>query len=291
MNGQALLLFLQGREMAKIITLTTDFGLADEYVGVMKGVILARAPATTVVDLCHAVQRQDIVQAALLIKSAYGFFPKGSIHLVVVDPGVGSQRRLLLLLSDGHMFLAPDNGVLSLLLEPETVTAVYEIQCEQYYLTPVSTTFHGRDILAPVAAQLAAGLDPAETGRMLDPGTLQRIAVGEPHIDREQGKITGKIISSDHFGNLQTNIRGKNLEALLGSKDERIKITVKERVIFDIHDTYIAVDAGSLVALINSRGFLEIAVNQGDAAGILKAGPGDDVELEMVRRKARHYGD
>jgi S-adenosylmethionine hydrolase len=269
--------------MNKIITLTTDFGLSDEYAGVMKGVILARAPAATIVDLCHAVPRQDIVQAALLIKSAYVFFPKGSIHLVVVDPGVGSERRLILLLAGGHMFLAPDNGVLSLLLDPDIVEAAYEIQCKHYFLSPVSKTFHGRDILAPVAAGLAAGLDPRETGPLLHLRTLQRVAFEEPHIDAGQGRISGTIISRDHFGNLQTNIGEKSLKLLWTQRAMSVKVTVKGRVISGIQDSYVAAAPGDLLAVNNSRGFVEIACNQGDAGALLGAGPGDTVVLEMIR--------
>jgi len=272
--------------MNRIITLTTDFGLADEYVGVMKGVILARAPAATIVDLCHGVERQDVMGAALLIKSAYAFFPKGTIHIVVVDPGVGSARRLMVLLADGHIFLAPDNGVLSQLLHPDTGAAAYEIQCENNYLSPLSSTFHGRDILAPVAAGLAAGLDPAATGPRLDLRELQKIAVEKPHIDAGQGKITGKITYRDHFGNLQTNIGEKSLQGIWDKRGRSIKITVKEKVISGIRDSYAAAAPGDLLAIINSRGFVEIAANQGDAAAILGAGPGDIVVLEIVGRNS-----
>jgi S-adenosylmethionine hydrolase len=285
MRRQVVLLFSRGRKMGKIITLTTDFGLSDEYAGVMKGVMLSRAPAATIIDLCHSVPRQDIAQGALLIKSAYGFFPKGTIHVVVVDPGVGGDRRLILLLADGHMFLAPDNGVLSLLLESGIAAAVYEIQCSHYFLSPVSRTFHGRDILAPVAAHLAAGLDPAETGPLLNLRTLHKIPVAAPHIEAEQGKIAGKIMSRDNFGNLQTNIGKQSLKALWGKRDRGVKITVREKIIFGIKDSYAAAAPGSLLAIINSRGFLEIAVNQGDASVFLGAGPGDDVVLELVRTK------
>lgn len=270
--------------MGRIITLTTDFGLSDEYAGVLKGVILARAPEATIVDLSHAVPRQDIVHAALLIKSAYVFFPKGTIHLVVVDPGVGSGRRLILLLADGHLFMAPDNGVLGLLLEEDNVEAVYDIKCERFFLSPVSSTFHGRDILAPVGAKLAAGLDPAATGPLLDPQLLHRIDIEQPHIDTRQRKITGKIVSVDHFGNLQTNIGENNLKELLCAGDLTVKITVKNNIILGIQVSYITTAPGNLLAVINSRGFLEIAVNHGDAAAFLRAGPGDGVTLEMIGR-------
>ena len=139
--------------MPRIITLTTDFGLTDEYVGVIKGVILTRSPDASIVDLSHQIERQNIRQAALLIKSAYRFFPPRTIHILVVDPGVGSSRKLILLQADGHFFLAPDNGVLGLFLDPEHFQTAYEVMCDQYYLSPVSATFHGRDILAPVAAE------------------------------------------------------------------------------------------------------------------------------------------
>ena len=271
--------------MGRIITLTTDFGYSDEYVGVMKGVILARAPAATIVDLCHAVVRQDIVQAALLLNASYGFFPPGTIHVVVVDPGVGSKRRLILVLADGQLFLAPDNGVLSLLLDSASVQAAYEIECHQYYLSPVSTTFHGRDILAPVAAHLAAGLDPADTGPQIERRTLQRVAVAEPFVDTTQKKITGKILSRDHFGNLQTNIREKSLEALWGRKERDVKVIVKGVEIFGIQDSYLAAGPGNLVLIINSRGFLEVAVNGGNGAAFLEAGPGDTVVLEKVIKR------
>ena len=269
--------------MARIITLTTDFGLADEYVGVMKGVILTRAPDAAIIDLSHAIERQNIRQAAWLIKSAYRFFPDRTIHVVVVDPGVGSRRKLILLQSDEHLFLAPDNGVLTLLLAPEYFQAAYEVQCEQYYLTPVSSTFHGRDILAPVAAQLAAGLEPAAAGPAISRQTLEMVAKGAVKTDRGRGSITGEIIGRDHFGNLRTNIEADSLRKLYGKDASTARVSVKGKTIIGVQDAYDAEAPGEILAIIGSRGFLEIAVNRGDAARILDAVTGDTVTVDRSK--------
>lgn len=272
--------------MARIITLTTDFGLTDEYVGVMKGVILARAPEAAVIDLSHAIERQNIRQAAWLIKSAYRFFPEGTIHVVVVDPGVGSKRRLILLLADGQLFLAPDNGVLGLVLEPDCFQAAYELQCEHYYLTPVSSTFHGRDILAPVAAQLAAGLEPAAAGPVIARQALEMLAKGAVKIDRARGTITGEIIGRDHFGNLRTNIEADSLKKLYGKDASTARVSVKGKTIIGVQEAYDAEAPGEILAIIGSRGFLEVAVNRGDAARILDAVTGDAVRVDRSKAEA-----
>jgi S-adenosylmethionine hydrolase len=267
--------------MSKIITLTTDFGLEDEYVGVMKGVILARAPQSTIVDLSHAINRQNIRQAALLIKSAYRFFPEKTIHLVVVDPGVGSDRRFILLQAEEHIFLGPDNGVLGLLLESEHFRIAYEVQCEQYYLKPVSSTFHGRDILAPVAAHLAAGLDPASVGPVIRRQSLKIITFAEAVIDRGNDTITGEVTGSDHFGNLQTNIKASSLNNLYGNKISRIIVSVREETIVGVQTAYAHRAQGEILAIISSRGVLEIAVNLGNAEKFLGADIGDKVTVYM----------
>ena len=265
--------------MSRIITLTTDFGLTDEYVGVMKGVILTRTPEAIIVDLSHGIERQNIRQAALLVKSAYRFFPERTIHLVVVDPGVGSYRKLILLQADGHFFLAPDNGVLGLLLEAEHFQAAYEVECQQYYLTPVSTTFHGRDILAPVAAEVAAGLAPEAVGPRISPRALKKTETKAAKIDRDQRTITGEIISMDHFGNLQTNITGNSLNNLYGKQKSTVTIKVKDQIITGIQSAYIERAAGEMLAIVNSKGNLEIAVNRGNAAIFLGSAIGEKVTV------------
>lgn len=265
--------------MPRIITLTTDFGLTDEYVGVIKGVILTRSPDASIVDLSHQIERQNIRQAALLIKSAYRFFPAGTIHLLVVDPGVGSSRKLILLQADGHFFLAPDNGVLGLFLDPEHFQTAYEVMCDQYYLSPVSATFHGRDILAPVAAELAAGLDPEVVGPVIDLQVLKKLEVAAEKTDFERGIIAGEIIGMDHFGNLQTNITGSSLKALFGGHESTIKIIVKDTTITGVQAAYFERAPGEVVAIVNSKEYLEIAVNQGNAAKVLGAVTGEKVTV------------
>jgi S-adenosylmethionine hydrolase len=265
--------------MSKIITLTTDFGLTDEFVGVMKGVILARTPATKIVDLSHNIERHNIGQAALLIRSAYHFFPEGTIHVLVIDPGVGSSRRLIMLQADNHFFLAPDNGVLGLFFETECFQAVYEIKCEQYFLSPLSTTFHGRDILAPVAAEMAAGLDVEAVGPVISASTLRKLDITPANIDRKQGIITGEIIRVDHFGNLQTNISESSLADLYNERKATVRIRLKNTIINGIESAYTGKNAGEVLALLNSWGFLEIAVNKGDAGKVLGSGPGDTVTV------------
>jgi S-adenosylmethionine hydrolase len=270
--------------MSRIITLTTDFGLEDEYVGVMKGVILARAPNAKIIDLSHAIVRHNIRQAALLISSAFSFFPQKTIHLVVVDPGVGSNRKVVLLQVNGHLFLGPDNGVFGLLLESEHIQTAYEVQCEQYYVKPVSSTFHGRDIMAPVAAQLAAGLAPEATGPVISPHALKNIAFAPIKIDRRQSKITGEITGKDHFGNLQTNIEAEILNSLCGHEKSRARITVKGKTIVGIEGAYADKAPGDLLALLGSRGFLEIAAREGNAAAYLNAETGDGVTVTMPKK-------
>jgi S-adenosylmethionine hydrolase len=267
--------------MSRIITLTTDFGLADEYVGVMKGVILSRAPDTAIIDLSNAIDRQNIRQAALLIKSAYRFFPTNTIHLVVVDPDVGTKRKLILLQADDHIFLAPDNGVLGMLLEPEYFQAAHEVQCKKYYLTPVSSTFQGRDILAPVAAHLAAGLDPVAVGPSIERQALNILERADVLVDSNNGTIVGEIINVDHFGNLQTNITGSNLNELGEVDSSTVSALLQGKTIVGIQAAYADKAEGEMLIIIGSRNFIEIAVNRGSAAVSLGAGIGDSVKIEV----------
>ncbi len=244
----------------QLITLTTDFGLSDEYVGVMKGIIYGIYPPAILVDLTHAIRPQDIRQAALVIASSYHFFPARTIHLVVVDPGVGSDRRIVLLKAKGHFFLVPDNGVASLLL-PFVETA-YQVNQNSLFLDPVSHTFHGRDIFAPVAAHLAAGLDPHQTGSEIPVESLKRFKISEPTTD--DSSITGTVIDIDHFGNIITNIHRRDLNRFCEINGKDVHISIAGQSIKGIHSTYADVSAGSPFVLIGSRNFLEIGTNQGN---------------------------
>lgn len=261
--------------MSKIITLTTDFGLADEYVGVMKGVILNIAPAAVIVDLCHAVDRHNLRYAAWLVGASWRYFPNGTIHLVVVDPGVGGNRRLILVRAGGHTFLAPDNGVLTPVIR-DHFKAAFAVTNEEYFLNPVSSTFHGRDILAPVAARLAKGLAATAVGESLPREALAILDHAGARLVADRGTITGEILAADRFGNLLTNISAEQIGALVPA-DVTPVIRLKAAAIHGMVDAYCRVPAGEPLAIIGSRGFLEIAVNQGSAAGFTGARPGDPV--------------
>jgi S-adenosylmethionine hydrolase len=268
--------------MNTIITLTTDFGLHDEYVGVMKGVILSLAPSVRIVDLTHSIGSQALPEAAYCIASAYSYFPKGTVHVVVVDPGVGSNRKILALCADGHLFIAPDNGVLSLLFNHH-FEAAYEITNRELFRQPVSATFHGRDIMAPVAARLVQGFSPAAVGPAMIPSDLSKLPLPTATVDHAQKTITGQVISIDKFGNLITNIHIDNeLLRTVAGQYSQLLVSVCGLVIIGIQASYASVAPKSPLAVIGSRNTLEIAVNMGNAAEMLRAAPGDMVTVSLA---------
>jgi S-adenosyl-L-methionine hydrolase (adenosine-forming) len=270
-----------------VITLTTDFGNSDGYAGSVKGVILGIAPGVGIVDISNSVRPQDIFQASFLIKTAYPFFPEGTIHLVIVDPGVGSSRKAIILKTDRFYFIAPDNGVLTYIIgdyDPRLVSnesaeayslhnvavpagiEAYEITNSRYWRDDVSPTFHGRDIFGPVAAHLARGVLLSELGRKA--GSI--MVFNAPGLSYgKDGKISGRIIYIDNFGNLVTNFRKADLP------ENNYEIGIAGRTIQGLSGYY-AQQSGP-AALIGSSGYLEIAVNNSSAAKELKAGFGDEV--------------
>ena len=196
-----------------IITLTTDFGNTDEYSGMMKGVILSLNPSAVIVDVTHHIAPQDLVQAAYSIYSSYRYFPPGTVHMVVVDPTVGSDRRIIALRLADHIFLAPDNGVLTLLIQHGNVISVVHIDNTSFFLDPVSRTFHGRDIFARVSAHLAMGVAIKKLGTPVAQKNLICLSIPVPYFSNN-GDLVGTIVSIDHFGNLITNIHLNDLESL-----------------------------------------------------------------------------
>lgn len=253
-----------------IITLTTDFGEGSPYVACMKGVILGINPAVRFVDLSHQIPPQDLHHAAFFLATAIPEFPPGIIHVIVVDPGVGTERAILYVETEGHRLLVPDNGCWTLLARrAATPPRVLRLTEPRYWRQPVSATFHGRDILAPVAGHLSLGLDPHLLGAASDWDSLEF-----PEPVREPGRLAGEVVFVDHFGNLITNIPGAALEAL-GTGPVQVLIggqAVRRRV-----RTYGEAVPGTLVALISSAGLLEIAVVQGNAAREMNARPGTPV--------------
>ncbi|MCX5874896.1 MAG: SAM-dependent chlorinase/fluorinase [Deltaproteobacteria bacterium] len=264
--------------MPAIITLTTDFGLEDEYVGVLKGVILGLAPQARLIDLCHTIRPQDVRQAAFILQAAAPYFPKGTIHLAIVDPGVGTNRQLLAVRAMGQFFLGPDNGILSPFLhDPLFEEAIY-IDCPEHYLTPLSATFHGRDILAPIAAALANGIGLSSLGNRTLKEKLIKLASPTLQIDRIHGNIAGSVIHIDHFGNLTTNIHQRDLAGLTADPAS-IQIFHKQQQVTGLTSDYASGPNGRFLALIGSRGYLELAVANGNAARILGAEVDDPVRV------------
>jgi S-adenosylmethionine hydrolase len=255
------------RRRVPILTLTTDFGSGSPYVAAMKGVILSLNPAATLVDLSHAVPPQDVRYAAVALEDVAGHFPAGTIHVAVVDPGVGGPRALVYArIADQH-YLAPDNGLLSRVARRGHVHQVVQLTEADYWLKPLSATFHGRDILAPVAARLSLGLDPARLG-------VPHPALAEldwPEVRLTPRGIDGSVLVIDSFGNLVSDITA---EMLAGHDPRGLEVRCKTAEIRGLARTY-GDAAGELVALIGSTGRLEVAVVGGNAAARLRCGVGE----------------
>ena len=265
-----------------IITILSDFGSHDEYVGVVKGVILTACPSVSIVDITHEIDPQDIVQAAYLIPSFYRFFPKGTVHLIIVDPGVGGGRDILGVKYDGHFFIVPDNGVLTLLMNRKKSDTIVRIRNTDYYMKPVSTTFHGRDIFAPIGAHIANGTGLEKLGTKTGIEGIVHLKDLNCRLS-ESGELVGKIISADRFGNLITNIDLNSLTNY-GKTDpkHRLQVSIRSHVINGLSETYANTDPGSPLALIGSRSHLEIAVNGGSAKRFFKAHKGDIVKVRLL---------
>ena len=262
-----------------IITLTTDFGAADWFVGTMKGVVLGIAPRAQIVDISHDIAAGGIRAGAFALAASCTFFPKQTIHVAVVDPGVGSRRRAIAVQTANYFFVGPDNGVLSLALAREKIKAVHQITNEQLFLRPVSNTFHGRDVFAPVAANLSRGLPIRKVGAPIR--EFVKLTWPEPQLTANS--IKGEIIYIDRFGNAITNIDNALLAALAKGTCE---IIVRGKRLCALHLFYQAVPHGSTVAVPSSSGFLELAVNGGSATKKHKLNVADAVVVRPAARSA-----
>jgi S-adenosylmethionine hydrolase len=262
-----------------VITLTTDFGLSDHFAGVMKGVILGIQPAARIIDISHDVQPYQIADGAFTIAQAYRYFPKKTIHVVVVDPGVGSARRPLLAEVAGQYFVAPDNGVLSMIFAREDggveQATVRHITSERYFLQPLSRTFHGRDVFSPVAAHLAAGVTPAKFGKRIE--DYLRASFDKPtHTGKRHW--TGIVLKADHFGNLATNFHSDEFPSI---RTHAFSLKAGSQVITRLALTFSECAPGELVAIVGSSGYIEVAAGQGSAAKALGCGAGAPIELTI----------
>jgi len=264
------------RGPAPLVALLTDFGTRDHYAGVMKGVIHGICRDATVVDLSHEIAPQDVTEAAFVISSAYGYFPPGTIFVCVVDPGVGSERAIVCMCANRQMFLAPDNGLLSVVASESPPQAIYAARNQRYFLSPVSRTFHGRDIFAPVAAHLATGVDPKELGPPL--ARVHGLRLPRP-IKTAGGVLRGEVIHVDRFGNLITNVTEGTLQTAFRGRQDRIRITVKGGQIRGLRASYSEVPEGELLALVGSGGYVEVAAHHASAAQMLGCGKGEPVKV------------
>jgi hypothetical protein len=259
-----------------MITLITDFGDRGGYAGIMKGVILTINPRCPIVDITHHIAPHNIEEAAFVLGSAYPFFPAHTIHLVVADPGVGGPRKPIIVESDRHRFVGPDNGVFSLVFARERVTGVWEIAADQYAPSRVSPTFHGRDIFAPVAARLSLGMPADSLGRELR--SWVRLDTLEPEV--AEGVIKSRVITVDTFGNLVSNLSQNQFSRLAGSRPFRI--AVGGSILRNISRSYSDVREGEVLALFGSAGLLEIAVRNGDCRRLLQVTRGAPVEVTLL---------
>ena len=268
-------------EKKPIITLLTDFGVQDYFVGAMKGAILTTYPQVEIVDIAHNIMAHDIFQAAFLLKNYYRCFPSGSIHVVVVDPGVGTSRRPILAVSESGLFVAPDNGVLSYVYAQEERCEVREINADHYFVKPRSGTFDGRDVFAPVAAWLAKGVSPSSFGEPID--DYKKFEPPLP-VSIQEGAWKCKILYVDRFGNLVSNLDKEHFKELLdASEQRRFAFRIGEQTISKICQNFAEGEKGSeVLAIFGSSGFLEFCVNQGNAAKVANAGAGHDFLLKIV---------
>jgi hypothetical protein len=257
-----------------MVTLTTDFGLKGPYVGAMKGALFSANPSVNIADITHSIEPQNVLNAAVILAEACPHFPAGTVHVAVVDPGVGGKRRPIAIETENYVFVGPDNGIFTLTLGREKIKRAVHLTERKYFAGKVSSTFHGRDVFAPVAGRLSLGLDPALLGK-----EVKRIAeLDMPKPRRERGEIIGRVLYADSFGNLITDIPASCIKPSVAA---RAVVCVKGTVIAGLSRTYSDAKPGALIALSSSSGFVEIAVNGSSAKAKLGAGPCEPVVVRF----------
>jgi S-adenosylmethionine hydrolase len=254
----------------------TDFGLSDHYVGAMKGVMLGICPDAQLVDISHEITPFAITEGAYTLAQAWSCFPPGTVHLVVVDPGVGSARRPILAEAGGHVFIAPDNGVLTMALDAAGAHNIREISSARYFREPVSRTFHGRDIFAPAAAHVAAGTPVSELGEPID--DFVRLEIGSP-VRTGEHEWTGLILRTDRFGNIITNFESRSFGWV---SETRFELRVGAGTVQRFSRSYADGPRGEPFLIHGSAGYLEVSLNQGSASNLLSARAGGRAELRRL---------
>ncbi len=255
----------------RIITLLTDFGLKDHFVGTMKGVIYSINPDAVITDITHEISPQDIFEGSFNLYQSYKYFPHGTVHMAVVDPGVGGERKCIIIKTDRYTYIGPDNGILSLAVQDECDKPdIYEINNKKYLLENVSNTFHGRDIFAPVSAHISAGIEAGDIGKPVS----EYNKIEFPKIEEEGASLSARIIFIDKFGNLITNIDNSYVDRI-----ERIEL--KDIVINNISASYNQDSPDSVIALPGSTNFLEISIYMSNAAKVLGIKRDDKVSVYL----------
>ena len=258
----------------KIITLTTDFGFEDPFPGSMKGVILTICPTAQIVDITHNISPQDIKQGNFVLKACHHFFPKGTIHVCVIDPGVGSERRPILVKTKDYYFIGPDNGLFTFVNEDEKIISITELTEKKYWLKNVSHTFHGRDIFAPVAAHLAKGINPASFGENLKKDHLTIFNIKK--FTKDKNSFHGVVQFIDHFGNIVTNIPNKEIPPHITGKIKTYRFKGLVR-------NFAEAKQRTLTAIRGSSNFIELFIYKGNAAKLVKAEIGDEVDVKYSK--------
>ena len=261
-----------------VITLTTDFGTRDHFAGSMKAVLLTINPSAVLVDISHEVASYSIIDAAFTIGHAYSFFPAGSVHLVVVDPGVGTDRRALLVQTAKYFFVGPDNGVFSFIYEREERLVVRHITAEHYFLQPVSRTFHGRDVFSPIAAWVSKGIEPSNFGPQI--GDYHRFAGLHPQAVSDF-QSRGIILKADKFGNLITNFSPAEFPQFARQPAPSFRIDIGGKQITTMRNAFGEGEPGEVFAILGSTGYLEVVCNRASAARLLNAAPGTEVVISF----------
>lgn len=268
--------------MSSIVTLTTDFGMKDSFAGSMKGVILKINPQAQIVDITHDIGPQDIWEAAFALKTAYSYFPKGTVHLAVVDPGVGSGRRPIIVVTESYYFVGPDNGIFSLIFQEAERIRVHHITANHYFLPNTGPTFHGRDIFAPVASWLSKGIPSGNFGDVVE----DYVKLNVPVPKTTGNTIDGHVIHIDRFGNVITNITYKDMQALVpdGGEMGPVSITVAGKEIKNLKKFYAEASPGEPSAIINSSGYLEIFLFKQNARTTLSLKRGEQIRLTIQQK-------
>lgn len=269
--------------MASFITFLTDFGLRDDFVGTCHGVIKRIAPEAQIIDITHGIPPQQVLQGALVLASTLPYMPEG-VHLAVVDPGVGGDRRALALRSgDGRLHVGPDNGLLLPAAERlGGVAEAHELENAAYALTPISKTFHGRDVFAPAAAYLASGVEPAELGPARDPGALVRLDIAEPEVGRT--RIRATVLYVDHFGNIQLNLTRDHLERVGIEPGTQLELGLgfgPDRYYATAARTFADLRRGEIMLYEDAYQNVAVAISGGDAASMLRARPGAELIISV----------